>query len=186
MPSRGRPLKTEVRERIASILARVGQSYGYELYKYYSKVFGKMTMRNLYYNLRKGLKIGEFIIADVRQEIGAFTWGGATQHIYYTLGPYSHLYATTDRQKELIGLLPQKEVKIDWEKEANNQIHELEESVRVYHNHEARMPYEDKTKFRSTLKNRADLLKEWMANRFERDVVHAFRVKIDEIVKKAE
>ena len=109
MVSRGRPLKTEFREKIAAILSKMGQSYGYEIYKYYQKVFGKTSLRNLYYNLKKGMELGEFIIVDIKQEQGSFTWGGAVQHIYYALGPYSRIYAMTERQKELLQRVPKGE-----------------------------------------------------------------------------
>ena len=65
---RGRPVKTEIREKIASIIAKMGTSYGYEIYKAYLKAFGKISLRNLYYNLKKGLDTGEFILADVKIE----------------------------------------------------------------------------------------------------------------------
>ena len=61
---RGRPVKTIIRERIATILGQVGSSYGYEIFKTYRKIFGKVSLRNLYYNLKKGLKTGEFIIVE--------------------------------------------------------------------------------------------------------------------------
>lgn len=181
---RGRPLKPEIREKISSILAHVGQSYGYELYKYYQSVFGKITIRNLYYNLKKGLELGEFIILDIRQEIGTFTWGGATQHIYYGLGPYSHTYATTDRQKELIKKLPQKEVNINWDKEINKKIKEMEDSVKKFKQDEPRLRYEDKTKFKSIIKNKEKLLKEWMASKFDRQKAHNLHLKIEDVTKK--
>lgn len=186
MPTRGRPLKTETREKIASILAAVGQSYGYELYKFYEQVFGKINLRNLYYNIKKGLELGEFIIVDIRQEVGSYTWGGATQHIYYAVGPYARTYATTDRQKELLKNLPQKETKIDWLKEVRKKIEEMEESIKTYKADEPRMRYEDKTKFRSTLKHRANLLKEWMQAKFDRQKAHELRVRIDDVIKKVD
>ena len=41
---RGRPLKTEIREKIASIIAHIEKTYGYEIYKIYQQVFGKITI----------------------------------------------------------------------------------------------------------------------------------------------
>jgi hypothetical protein len=186
MAARGRPLKTELREKIASILNQVGQSYGYEIYKRYQDVFGKISLRNLYYNIKKGTQLGEFIIIDIRQEIGNFTWGGATQHIYYTLGPYARLYQTTERQRELLAKLPKTDSKIDWDAEVNKKMSEMEASIKTYLEEEPRMLYEDKTKFKSTIKNQAKLLKEWMAARFERQKAHEIHLKIDEIAKKVD
>jgi hypothetical protein len=176
---RGRPLKTEIREKIASILAHIGQSYGYELYKYYQQVFGKINIRNLYYNIKKGLELGEFIIIDVKREVGSFTWGGETQHIYYTLGPYARTYQLTTRQKEILSRIPVKEVRIDWDKEIQQKIKELEESINTFKSQQSRMRYEEKTKFRSLIKHRTDMLKEWMRSKFDRNKAHELHVKLD-------
>jgi len=72
---RGRPVKTDIRERIAVILQHLNISYGYQIYKIYRNVFGYISLRNLYYNLKKGVELGEYIVVDVKREKGMFTWG---------------------------------------------------------------------------------------------------------------
>jgi DNA-binding PadR family transcriptional regulator len=179
MTGRGRPLKTEIREKIASILMHSGQSYGYEIYKSYLKVFGKISLRNLYYNIKKGLELGEFIISDIKREVGAFTWGAESQRIYYTMGPYAKTYAIGEKQNEVLAALPQKEVKIDFDKEVMQKISELETQIQKFKAEQARIKYEDKTKFRSSVKHRIDMLKEWMTSKFDKQKAHELHVKLD-------
>ena len=176
---RGRPLKTDIREKIASILAQVGQSYGYEIYKHYQQVFGKITLRNLYYNIKKGLKLGEFIIVDVKQEKGSFTWGGETQRIYYTLGPYAKTYNVTEKQRLSLNKLESKETKIDWDKEVKEKIDELAKDIQYFLSEQSRLKYEEKTSFRSKIKHRIEMLKIWMRSKFERQKAHELHVKLD-------
>jgi len=181
---RGRPLKTEIREKIASILAHVGQSYGYDIYKAYQQVFGKVTLRNLYYNIKKGLELGEFIIVDVKRETGAFTWGGESQRIYYTVGPYAKTFSLTEKQKLDLEKIPAKETKIDWDKEVSKKISEIEEDIQSFIAEKAKMRYEEKTLFRSKVKHRVELLKLWMRSRFERQKAHELHLKLDTLFAK--
>lgn len=175
----GRPLKTEIREKIASILAQVGQSYGYEIYKIYQNVFGTVNLRNLYYNIKKGLELGEFMIIDIKREVGSFTWGGESQHIYYAVGPYARTRQLTEKQKDALSRLPAKSVEIDWDKEINHRIADLENSLNKFKSEEARMRYEEKTKFCSAFKHRIDMLKEWMRSKFDKQKAHELHVKLD-------
>lgn len=84
---RGRPVKSEIRQRIAEILYFLGSEYGYKVHKIYCEIFPKCTREVVYYHLRKGVKLGEFEIAEVKQEKGDFSWGGVVEKTYYKLGP---------------------------------------------------------------------------------------------------
>ena len=87
MATRGRPVKSEIRQNIIEILHVVGSEYGYKIHKVYNEIFPPCTRENIYYNLRKGVKLGEFEIAEVKQEKGVYSWGTIVEKKYYKLGP---------------------------------------------------------------------------------------------------
>ena len=89
---RGRPIKSEIRQRIVEILAALqdtGKStaYGYGIFKIYRAVYPKATLRVMYYHLRKGTVTGEFKVEKMTQEKGTYSWGDSAAKVYYTLGP---------------------------------------------------------------------------------------------------
>jgi len=65
--AKGRPLKTEIRENIALILKHTNIAYGYQIYKIYKDIFGKLSLRNMYYNLKKGVELGEFVLVNIKK-----------------------------------------------------------------------------------------------------------------------
>ncbi len=69
------------------ILAVKGEAYGYELAKIHNAIFPGCTRENVYYHLRKGVAIGEFIVKAIKQEKGEFSWGSVVEKKYYALGP---------------------------------------------------------------------------------------------------
>ena len=83
---RGRPIKSEIRQNIVEILYFLGKGYGYDIYKVYRAVFPKVTMRSIYYHLKKGIQLGEFEVESVEKEKGDFSWGTEVEKIYYKLG----------------------------------------------------------------------------------------------------
>jgi len=83
---RGRPVKSEIRQRIAEILYFLGSDYGYRVHKIYCKIFPKCTREVVYYHLRKGVKLKIFEVKEVKQEKGDFSWGGMVEKTYYGLG----------------------------------------------------------------------------------------------------
>ena len=83
---RGRPAQSVVRQNIVEILAMKKQAYGYELFKVYVDIFPRITMRNIYYHLKKGLALGEFKVSKIQKEKGDYSWGGEAEKIYYGLG----------------------------------------------------------------------------------------------------
>ena len=83
---RGRPVKSEIRQNIIEILYFMKEGYGYEIYKAYITIFPKVTMRSIYYHLKKGTSIGEFKVSKVEREKGEYSWGGEAEKTYYSLG----------------------------------------------------------------------------------------------------
>jgi len=84
--SAGRPPKSEIRQNIIEILYFMKQGTGYDIFKVYCKVFPDVTLRSIYYNMRKGVSLGEFKVAKIAQEKGNFSWGKDVEKIYYELG----------------------------------------------------------------------------------------------------
>lgn len=87
MAKRGRPTKSEIRQNMIEIVAVKGTAYGYEIHKIYCQIFKPCTRENIYYHLRKGVKLGEFAVHEVKQEKGNYSWGSIVEKIYYKLGP---------------------------------------------------------------------------------------------------
>ena len=83
---RGRPVKSSIRQNIVEILYFLGKGYGYDIYKVYKAVFPQVTMRSIYYHLKKGVAIGEFKVERIEKEQGNFSWGTEVEKIYYALG----------------------------------------------------------------------------------------------------
>ena len=63
--TKGRPLKSEIRKNIVEILNIKKSLYGYEIYKIYTAIFPKVTLRSIYYNLSKGVQTGELKVEKV-------------------------------------------------------------------------------------------------------------------------
>jgi DNA-binding transcriptional ArsR family regulator len=86
MGKRGRPVKSQIRQRIVDILYFMKEGYGYGIYKVYCDIFPKVSQRVVYYHLKKGEAIGEFKIVKVIKEKGNYSWGGEAEKVYYSLG----------------------------------------------------------------------------------------------------
>ena len=84
--AKGRPVKSEIRQNIVEILFFLKEGYGYDIYKVYKNIFPNVTMRSIYYHLKKGTDLGEFKINKVEKEKGDFSWGSEVEKIYYGLG----------------------------------------------------------------------------------------------------
>ena len=83
---KGRPIKSEIRQNIIEILYFLKEGYGYDIYKIYINVFPKVTMRSVYYHLKKGVELGEFKVKRIKAEKGEYSWGGEAEKTYYCLG----------------------------------------------------------------------------------------------------
>jgi hypothetical protein len=83
---RGRPIKSQIRQNIIDLLQYMKRGYGYDIYKVYVQLFPKVTMRSIYYNLKKGVALDEIKIEKVEKEKGKFSWGDEVEKTYYSLG----------------------------------------------------------------------------------------------------
>ncbi|MBR9692234.1 hypothetical protein GOV06_05620 [Candidatus Woesearchaeota archaeon] len=84
---RGRPVESKIRQNVIEILYFMKKGYGYEIYKVYREIFPAVTMRSVYYHLKKGVETKEFKVAAIKSEKGNYSWGGSAEKIYYSLGP---------------------------------------------------------------------------------------------------
>ena len=64
----------------------MGKGYGYDIYKAYINLFPKVTMRSIYYHLKKGVALGEFKVDKIQKESGNYSWGSEAEKVYYILG----------------------------------------------------------------------------------------------------
>jgi len=85
--AKGRPAKSQIRQNIVEILFFLKEGYGYNIYSVYKNIFPDVTMRSIYYHLKKGTATGEFKISKVEKEKGDFSWGSEVEKVYYGLGP---------------------------------------------------------------------------------------------------
>ena len=87
---RGRPLHSDVRQNIIDILYLYKRLYGYQIYKIYMDLFPEITLRLVYYHVRKGTSTGEFSIKEIKKSSGNFSWGTTSENVLYELGPEAH------------------------------------------------------------------------------------------------
>jgi len=84
---KGRPVFSNIRQNIIEILYFMKSGYGYEIYKSYREIFPNVTMRVIYYHLKKGKSIGEFKVSKIERVKGNYSWGPEAEKTYYSLGP---------------------------------------------------------------------------------------------------
>ncbi|MGV8171189.1 MAG: hypothetical protein ACP5OA_00675 [Candidatus Woesearchaeota archaeon] len=102
----GRPIGSKVRQNIVEILYFYKQLHGYDMYKIYKELYPPVTMRLIYYHLKKGLDTGEFKVQRVDRKAGKYSWGGISENIIYVLGqsanpmiePHVKLYWENDKK----------------------------------------------------------------------------------------
>jgi hypothetical protein len=82
---RGRPKGSLIRDNLAKILFVARECYGYEAYLIYKSVFGKTSLRSIYYNLQKGALLEEFEISRAEKAAGNFSWGNISDRNYYKI-----------------------------------------------------------------------------------------------------
>lgn len=83
----GRLPGSKIRQNIIEILYHMKHGYGYDIHQVYVDLFPAVTMRSIYYHLRKGVNLGEFTIHKIKKESGSYSWGPTAEKIYYSLGP---------------------------------------------------------------------------------------------------
>lgn len=81
----GRPVGSNVRTNIINLLSTEGPMHGYDLYQKYLKYYPKVSMRLIYYHLKKGVSLGELKIHKVIHKRGEFSWGSEVQNIVYAV-----------------------------------------------------------------------------------------------------
>ncbi len=84
--ARGRPVKSVIRQNIVEILFFKSPLYAYQIYKIYVEIFPEVTMRSIYYHLKKGLSTEEFKVEKVEKQKGDYSWGSEVERTYYSLG----------------------------------------------------------------------------------------------------
>ena len=84
---RGRPTGSQVRQNIIEILHYGTKLHGYKIATIYKELFPKITMRTIYYHLKRGIATGELKITETKKEQGNYSWGGEVYRKYYELGP---------------------------------------------------------------------------------------------------
>lgn len=84
--SRGRPTRSVIRQNMIEILYFLDNAYGYQIYKAYKELFPRVTLRVMYYHLKKGVELGEFKQHKVVHEEGEYSWGSHAERTYYSLG----------------------------------------------------------------------------------------------------
>ena len=84
---RGRKPGSVIRQNIVQLLFQLKRAYGYEIHKKYIKTFPQCSREDIYYHLRKGVKLGEFIMLEQTTEQGNYSWGKTVEKTYYSLGP---------------------------------------------------------------------------------------------------
>ncbi|HYD02761.1 MAG TPA: hypothetical protein VEC16_00525 [Alphaproteobacteria bacterium] len=84
--TQGRPIGSKVRQNIVEILYFYKKLHGYDLFKIYIELYPPVTMRLIYYHLKKGLDTGEFKVASVDKKSGKYSWGSTSENIMYELG----------------------------------------------------------------------------------------------------
>ena len=99
--ARGRPVKSQIRQNIIELLYFLKEGYGYDLYRLYKEIFPSVTMRVIYYHLKKGTELGEFRVNKIIKENGNFSWGNEVEKIYYSLGKEAQPVGNT-RVKEVL------------------------------------------------------------------------------------
>ena len=98
---KGRPVKSEIRQNVVEILHFIPKAYGYEIYKVYTAIFPRVTLRSIYYHLKKGVALGEFQVNTIEREKGDYSWGSEAEKIYYSLGPNAKPMGN-DRAKDYV------------------------------------------------------------------------------------
>lgn len=83
--SQGRPVGSDVRTNIITLLSKEGPMHGYSLYQEYIKYYPNVSMRLIYYHLKKGVSMGELKIHKIEKKKGEYSWGGEVEHILYVV-----------------------------------------------------------------------------------------------------
>lgn len=84
--ARGRPVGSSVRQNVIEVLYFLGSAHGYHIFKVYKQIYPEITLRTIYYHLKKGLETEELEVDDIKKEDGDYSWGNEAEKTYYKLG----------------------------------------------------------------------------------------------------
>lgn len=84
--ARGRPVGSSVRQNVIEVLYFLGSAHGYHIFKVYKQIYPEITLRTIYYHLKKGLETEELEVDDIKKEGGDYSWGNEAEKTYYKLG----------------------------------------------------------------------------------------------------
>jgi DNA-binding PadR family transcriptional regulator len=84
MTKRGRPARSEVRDRVIALVTKMGKAYGYEIHKRYCQEFTPVSQRLVYYHLHQAVKMGLLKIAATERTQGDYSWGMEAEKTWYT------------------------------------------------------------------------------------------------------
>ena len=104
----GRPQVSLIRDRLREVLSVVDRATGYDLHKIYVNVYGKVTIRSIYYNLHTGVLIGYFIVDSIKQERGEFSWGTEVEKKYYSVSAKGKRTVSDDLKKRIVSIAEQR------------------------------------------------------------------------------
>jgi len=86
MKKRGRPVGSLIRQRILKIIKESTiPMYGYQIFSKYKKQYPKVSMRLVYYHIKKSLSLGEIKVVKIKKEKGKYSWGGEVERVYYSI-----------------------------------------------------------------------------------------------------
>jgi hypothetical protein len=180
---RGRPKGTEIRKNISWIIKKMGYSYGYEIYKNYIQIFGNVKMRTVYYNLKSGVNSGEFVIMDIRREVGDYTWGSETERIYYAIGPYARFNKLRNSEKQAIGILESNKL-IDMKSTVFSQVERFSREINEFLSKRQNMEFIAAEKQKRKLLLKSGKLKQWCGEMIPQQSYLDILKKINEITFK--
>lgn len=83
--ARGRPLGSEVRQNVIDVLSHMGKAYGYQIHKVYKDLFPPVTLRTIYYHLKKAKSLGLVKVEKIQTTEGNYSWGTTAEKTFYSL-----------------------------------------------------------------------------------------------------
>jgi hypothetical protein len=68
------------------------------------KVFGRVSLRSVYYHLNKGKELGEFKVSEIKIIEGDYSWGTGVKRIMYALGESARPKASSEIKQKIDSL----------------------------------------------------------------------------------
>ncbi|VVB75866.1 Uncharacterised protein [Candidatus Tiddalikarchaeum anstoanum] len=181
---KGRPEGSIIRERIISIIDRLGTGYGYEIYKIYKQIFGKVHIRSIYYNLKKGIEKEEIIVVNVKRELGDYSWGDEVEKVYFSLGPYAKKETNLDDIKKIEQITsPKNKIEIDWHKEIKQIIEQLKKEIEDYGEKYSKMSNQGKKLLQQRINEKFKKVKQYSEGKITKEEIEDYLKNIEQLLK---